>query len=95
MRRGIAQVAASQKVMLRRLAKAGGNLPNQKMEQILQKQVDEAAQWLAARKNLDFLPINYAGLIENPAAGAARVNKFLDHELNEEAMAAAIDAGLY
>jgi hypothetical protein len=41
------------------------------------------------------LEVPYAGLIESPAAWAATVAHFLDGELDEAAMVAAVDPSLY
>jgi hypothetical protein len=95
MRRDLREVVQSQATMLQRHARAGAQLPPEKLISIFQQQLTTVANWLSARPNFEVLHVDYANLIANGAAEAYLINRFLGGKLDEAAMARAVEPGLH
>lgn len=95
MRRHLDEVLVSQDKMLDRLGDAapGGDLESAKEAY----RNDIVAARLYARKQpfMEMLEVHYAEAVADPAAAARAVNAFLGGELDEAAMAAAVNEQLY
>lgn len=94
MERNISEVLASQRVMLQRQRKSGGNLSDVELGKIFERQVCEVKQVLAQR-NIPTLGVAYSDALQRPVEIAERVQAFLGEDLDVCAMAAAIDPNLY
>ncbi|MBN1817187.1 MAG: sulfotransferase domain-containing protein [Sedimentisphaerales bacterium] len=95
MRRAMAEVLASQKKMLHRLGKEGGNLSDEQMALLFQKQLDQFDRWIGEQSCFQILYINYADMVSDPANQCRRVNAFLGGGLDENLMVASVDPNLY
>ncbi len=95
MRRDLAEVLASQKKMLQRLGKKGGDISDDKMAELFEAQLAEFDEWVKNRGEFSVLHIRYKDLIEAPAENCRKIRDFLTLELDIEAMAACVDPSLY
>lgn len=95
MRRDLRQVVHSQATMLGRNSKSGGQLPPDRLMAIYEQQLLAVNAWLAARPNFQVLAVQHAEMVANPASQAHAINLFLGGQLNEAAMAAAVDPSLH
>jgi hypothetical protein len=95
MRRDLDEVLASQKKMLDRHGRAGGQLPAAQMKSLFQQQVDKVLAWAKQQPHVELIEVRYADLIADPAREAGRLNSFLGGALDEAKMAQAVDPTLY
>ena len=94
MERDISEVLASQREMLQRQGKSGGNLSDVQLHRIFERQVLEVKGMLAQR-NIPTLGVAYSDALQHPVKIAERIQTFLGENLDVDAMAAAIDSNLY
>lgn len=98
MRRDLDEVLASQRTMLERRGEA---LPadqadaDREMKELFVAHLEEVEAWLRARGDVEVLFVSYNRLVAEPRATVERVNRFLDHVLDTDAMTAAVDGSLY
>lgn len=95
MSRPLGEIIGSQSQMLERLGRKGGAISSRQLAATYKKQVDSLSRSLPQRNGLAAITIDYAHCIADPQSAARRVNLFLGGSLDEQAMAAAIDASLY
>lgn len=95
MERGIEEITASQRTMLARLDRAGGKLDAEQLHRVLQRQLEQAHQVLAAH-GVSTLRVTYSEALAEPKAVAVRVAAFLklNRELDQQAMANAVEPTL-
>ena len=94
MERNISEVLASQREMLQRQGKDGGNLSDVQLRQIFERQVLEVKQVLSQR-NIPVLDVAYSEALQYPMKVAEKIREFLSEDLAVEAMAAVIDPYLH
>lgn len=92
--RDLDEIVKSQRTMLDRSGKKGGALPDEQLKDAFAKQVRAIGEMLE-NSNLPVVKVQHRQCLEEPAAVAAELNQFLGGQLNESAMAAAVDANLY
>ena len=92
--RDISEVLASQRRMLQRQGKDGGNLSDAQLHQIFERQIPEVKQMLAQR-NIPTLDVAYSDALQYPMKIAEKIRAFLSEDLDVCTMAAAIDSNLY
>lgn len=95
MQRDLDEIVASQRSMLQRLGRKGADLPEDRLQALLQAQVQEVLQWLAAQPNVEVLSVDHRDAVYHPASTAARVNAFVGGGLDERRMAEAADPDLH
>lgn len=95
MERHLDEVLASQKRMLAREDKPTDGTDDEKMRALFERHLEQSKRWLSRQPQVDVLYVNYNEALEEPAREAARVNRFLDGNLDEEAMSEVIDPTLY
>ncbi len=95
MRRSLDEILASQSTMLERLGRGGASAGATEIRRVFEEDLLATQRWIEAQPRVRCLEVWYREVIESPAAQAARVREFLGEELNEAAMAAAVDASLY
>ena len=95
MRRDLSEVLASQKKMLQRLGRAGGAIGDAQLTKLYEDQLAKVKSSMAASGAFRVLEVGYDEVIASTAAVAARVNEFLDRQLDESKMIAAVDPSLY
>lgn len=95
MRRDLKEVVKSQNTMLERNRKGGGDLPDDKIIEVFKMQLAKVYKWVADHKNFKMLEVNYNDMLKTPQPVAAKINEFLDGNLNTGAMLNVIDPTLY
>jgi hypothetical protein len=95
MQRELNEVVRSQTVMLERSGKSGAGLTPEKLSQIFAGQLKTVRQWLVGKPNFKVLEVGYADLIADPSGKASQIAAFLGADLDQSAMAAAVDPSLY
>jgi hypothetical protein len=95
MRRDLAEVVRSQRVMLERSGKKGAALGDEQLAAVFAQQLAKVEAWLAAQPHFRVLEVPHRDAVTDPAAVAARVADFLGGGLDVEAMARAVDPALY
>ncbi|MGA7383183.1 MAG: sulfotransferase [Methylocella sp.] len=95
MRRDLTEVIASQDAMLRRSGSATGGLDPKMLARHYETQLRHAAAWLREQPNFAVTYVNYADIVQNPAAAAAAVASFLGGAVDPVKMAASVDRDLY
>ncbi len=93
--RDLDEVLRSQAAMLARLGRAAAKLSDAQLKAAYRRQLRQVAAWLARQPNCAVLHLPHADAIADPAGTAARVAAFLGGDLDESAMAAAVDRRLY
>ena len=91
MLRDLEEVYDSQQDMLA----AADSGKRERMIRALAGDLENARDWLRRQPHIRYLDVPYAELIAKPGPWAGRVGGFLDDELDEAAMAAAVDPALY
>ena len=94
MERDISEVLASQRRMLQRQGKSGGNLADAQLHQIFERQVLEVKQMLVQR-DIPTLDVAYSDALQHAMKVAEKIQAFLSESLDVGAMAAVIDPNLY
>jgi hypothetical protein len=95
MKRDLAEVLRSQKKMLERRGKAGGNLSDERAAALFARQLAELEAFLAATPEFSVLSASYNDLVRDPGPVLREVNRFLGGALDEAAMAKQVDPKLY
>lgn len=94
MERDLDEVLASQSVMLDRLQAPGARLGPAELRRVFVRQIEQVEAALRERK-LPLLKITYHSCLTEAPKVARRLAKFLELELDEPAMVAAVDPNLY
>jgi Sulfotransferase domain len=94
MRRDMAEVLASQKIMLQRRGKdtSGDDL---QMSQSFARHLDDITAWLDAQPHMDVIYINYSAVMTQPLTSAETIKRFLGKHLDAHKMASVVDPSLY
>lgn len=93
--RSLAEVSASQKIMLKRLKRNSDKFTDAQIEVAYQRQLQIVKQWMERNPNVWLLYVNHREVIENPADIAKSLNHFLGGKLDTIVMAKAVDPMLY
>jgi len=94
MERDIDEVLASQRKMLERQDRSGGNISNERLEKLFARQLQQIKKLLADR-NIPVLYVAHQDALQHTAEIAARVKEFIGEDLDEQAMANIVDLNLY
>jgi len=95
MRRNIDEVLRSQNKMLERNGTAGTGVSDEKMRLNYELHLKKVYYRLGRTPNFQVLYLDYPAIIEDPLREARRISAFLGRHLDVEAMAGAVEAGLY
>jgi len=95
MRRNLEEVLRSQNKMLERNAARGTLVPDEKMRHNYDFHLKKVYYRLNRTPNFKVLYLDYSAVVEDPRREAKRINAFLGRSLNVEAMASAVQSGLY
>jgi hypothetical protein len=93
-RRDIDEVLASQNKMLARRGETD-DTPPERMRELFEKDVGRARHMLAHEAQFETLEVQYTAILARPLEEARRIAGFVGGGLDVEAMAAAVDPGLY
>ncbi|HYG50731.1 MAG TPA: alkaline phosphatase family protein [Flavobacteriales bacterium] len=91
MKRDMGEIMKSQQVMLGKPT----NELNLTIAQVFEKQAEKAHTWLNAQPHIEVLCVDYAETIGSAAETSSKIAAFLDLDLDQEAMAKAVDGSLY
>jgi hypothetical protein len=92
--RDMREVVASQKAMLARLGRKGGELADARLMRAYTSQLVRVQTWLRRRTEIPVLAVSYADALADPTAMAARLARFLGEPFDARAAAAAIEPSL-
>ena len=95
LKRRLEEVVASQKAMVERRRTTGSTLGDPALIEAFDAETRKAERWLKGQENFIMLRLDYRAIIEDPHHGVAEVGRFLDLDLDLDAMAGVIDSGLY
>jgi len=94
MHRDMREVVASQKAMLERLGRKGGDLAEARLMRAYTQQLVRVQTCLRRRADIPVLAVSYAGALADPAAAAAKLARFLGDPFDAPAATAAIEPSL-
>ncbi|RIK16066.1 MAG: sulfotransferase family protein [Anaerolineae bacterium] len=94
-RRNMPEILASQRKMLIRRGEDPDKMDDAQMAMLFEKHLKQVDEWLKAQPNFRVLYVHYSDILADPRPQIARINDFLGGNMDEEAMAAAIDPNLY
>ncbi|MBT7865962.1 MAG: hypothetical protein HN763_06340 [Opitutales bacterium] len=94
MDRNMEAVIESQKSMLDRMGRKGGNLKPEKMMNVLDAHVAAAERTLTRRPDIDVIFVDYDDVIQNPKSKVSEIANFIGGELDTDAMANAVEPNL-
>jgi hypothetical protein len=94
-RRRLVEVLASQRAMLARRGASDDGLSDSRLAAVFSAQLDEVVRWAERRPQAALLEVDYAAAVARPGLAAAALGRFLPADLDEAAMAAAVDPSLW
>jgi hypothetical protein len=92
--RALEEVTASQKAMLTRLGRAGAALDEAEMARVFAGQLVRVYEWLKRAPHVHVLTLQYAHVLEDPAAAAASLAAFLGDPFDKVKAAASVEPSL-
>ena len=95
LQRDLDEVMDSQNAVLLQRGEPRGIEDPDSMRLIYSRHLDQVRSFLDERSCFTTLTVNYAEVVERPAAEAKRLAEFLHRSLDVELMAAVVDPGLY
>jgi hypothetical protein len=95
MRRDLDEVLASQDKMIQRLGTTDSSADAEAMKEAYRNDIVRARLLCKKRPNFELIEVHYRSTIEDPVETSHKVNAFLGHRLDEEAMWEAVDESLY
>lgn len=93
--RDLDEILSSQAKMVTRLQQREDDIEESVLRENYRRHLEEIREWLAQRKNIDVLYVDYAEVIKNPLPAAERIRAFLGRDLDVGEMARVIDESLY
>jgi len=95
MQRDLHEVFDSQRDMLRDRGDEAAGQAGDRLIAVLAAELEETRKWLTSQAGMKVFEVRYADLVGQPAVQAKALSGFLGGDLDEEAMAAAVDPSLY
>jgi predicted AlkP superfamily phosphohydrolase/phosphomutase/tetratricopeptide (TPR) repeat protein len=90
MHRALDEVVASQSAMLARLGRQGGGLSEREMARVFAGQLVRVQEWLKRAPNVQVLAMQYAQVLDDPAAAAGKLAAFLGEPFDQAKAAASV-----
>jgi predicted AlkP superfamily phosphohydrolase/phosphomutase/Flp pilus assembly protein TadD len=94
MHRDMREVVASQKAMLERLGRKGGELAAARLMRAYTQQLVQVQSWLRRNAGIPVLAVSYSEALGNPGGTASRLEHFVGEPFDAGAAAAAIEPAL-
>jgi hypothetical protein len=94
MRRELDQVVRSQRVMLERLGQPVGD-GDDEARRLLAEHVVDIEAWMETAPHVRRLGVSYARVLAEPRVQCERIARFLERDLDLDAMAGAVEPGLW
>jgi hypothetical protein len=95
MRRNLDEVLTSQGKMIDRLGSQDTSADDEAMKEAYRNDIVRTRLLCKKNPHMELIEIHYREAVEDPASSARKVNEFLGGGLDEAAMTAAVDGGLY
>lgn len=95
MQRQIEETLASQRQMLIRRGETANRADDKRLAELFRRHLVWLDSRLKKQANTDLVYVDYGAVIANPAEQARKINQFLHHRLDVEAMAGMVDPALY
>ncbi len=95
MRRDLEEVLRSQNKMLERNGATGTLVPDERMRPNYELHLKKVYYRLNHTPNFRVLYLDYPAVVKDPLREAKRISAFLGRRLNVDAMASAVESGLY
>jgi hypothetical protein len=95
MQRPLREVLKSQDEMLSRRGTVATSGDNSAVEKAFQGHLKQVDKWLAGKKNIGVLRMQYHRILNEPQAAATEIAVFLNTPLKIEAMSQQVDSNLY
>lgn len=95
MRRNMQEVLASQRKMLDRMGKPTDTIPDEKIGELFDRQMQAFDTWVKEQPNFATLDVDYNQTVADPAPPIEKVNTFLGGGLDTEAMRKVVEPELY
>ena len=93
-RRPMDEILISQARMLAHRGEPAGP-DDEEMERLFNRQLETIEAWLDDQEHMTVLYVAYGGVLDKPRETAERIARFLDRDLDLDAMAAVVDPSLY
>ncbi len=93
--RPLPEVVASQAEMIRRRGTTGAALPEAALIAGLKMHLNQVNAWLAQKRDLAVLRVEYHAVLRDPTVAAESVQKFVERKLDVRSMARQVDSSLY
>lgn len=93
--RPLEEILRSQKRMRENLTNPGKSVDREVLEQSYARQVQQVQHWMENHPKIRTLYLFYPEVLNHPLKKAKEIQSFLQVELNIEAMASAVDVGLW
>jgi len=95
MRRSMDEILASQKQMLIRSDKPTDEISDEKLAELYSKHLVKVENWVSQQPNIKALNVDYNDLMQNPDPYLAKIQQFLDVEMDTKEMSGVVDPELY
>lgn len=95
MRRDLDEVLRSQRKMLDHRGEDSTASDDGEMKELFVSHLEDVEAWLRSREDIEVLFVNYNRMLQEPAKGAERINRFLGGVLDLESMVSMVDPALY
>mgnify|MGYP001182717015 CR=1 FL=1 len=93
--REMAEVLASQQIMLKRRGQLTDAVDDAEIGAIFQRHIKQIRSWLAAQDHFEVLDVQYADILSNPHRESLRIAAYLGEGFDAEVMAGVVDSKLY
>ena len=93
--RHMPEILASQRKMLLRRGEDPEETDDEEMTALFQRHLQQVKRRLASQENVDVLYIQYSETLADPTTAAAKINRFLQADLDVEQMSTVVDPALY
>ncbi len=93
--RRMAEILASQKVMLVHRQEPTDKIGDDKMAQYFENHLVQVKKWLGEQPNISVLYVNYNDTLNDPRPHVERITRFLGLDLDQDKMMGVVDRALY
>lgn len=95
MRRNMDEILASQKKMLVNRGEDPNKASDEEISTLFEKHLQSVMSWIRVQPNVQALYVHYKDMLDNPVPHVEQIDRFLEHELDAEAMVSVVDPTLY
>ena len=95
MRRNMAEVLASQRKMLERRGEDPNRIQDEEMTRLFESHLRQVFAFIASHPNMAVLETDYQQILRSPRPEVEKIAAFVGGDLDQQAMAAAVNPDLY